>query len=84
MLCRCKYIYLFIYKTSLVLINEYQYYYAAGNLPGPDGTLITPEERIQQCSRHRSRFKRSKTPPGFWNLDFISTQDVEGQYNEQK
>ncbi|KAG2219104.1 hypothetical protein INT45_005835 [Circinella minor] len=60
------------------------YYYAAGNLPGPDGTIITPEERIQQCSRHRSRFKRPKTPPGFWNLDFISTQDVEGQYNEQK
>ncbi|KAI9270532.1 hypothetical protein BDA99DRAFT_502041 [Phascolomyces articulosus] len=59
------------------------YYYAAGNLPGPEGRMITPEERIQQCSRHRDRFKRPKTPPGFWKLDFISTQDIERQYQQK-
>ncbi|KAI8147931.1 hypothetical protein BJV82DRAFT_664270 [Fennellomyces sp. T-0311] len=64
--------------------NCADFYYAAGPLPGPDGKLITPEERIQLCSRHRSRFERPRTPPGFWELDFISTQEFEKQAQRQK
>ncbi|KAJ8657065.1 hypothetical protein O0I10_007144 [Lichtheimia ornata] len=57
-----------------------KYYNASGALPGPDGRLLTPEERIQSSSRHRSRFKRERTPPAFWDdLDFISSQQVNGQ-----
>ncbi|CDS06595.1 hypothetical protein LRAMOSA09123 [Lichtheimia ramosa] len=57
-----------------------KYYKASGALPGPDGRLLTPEERIQSSSRHRSRFKRERTPPAFWDdLDFISSQQVNGE-----
>ncbi|KAI9312389.1 hypothetical protein BX666DRAFT_1987047 [Dichotomocladium elegans] len=51
-----------------------KFYHATGALPGFNGELITPEERIQQSSRHRTRFQRPKTPPGFWDLDFIPSQ----------
>ncbi|KAI7886517.1 hypothetical protein K492DRAFT_233511 [Lichtheimia hyalospora FSU 10163] len=57
-----------------------EYYHASGALPGPDGKLMTPEERIQLSSRHRTRFKRGRTPSTFWDdLEFISSQQVNGE-----
>ncbi|KAI8806208.1 hypothetical protein BJ742DRAFT_817913 [Cladochytrium replicatum] len=34
---------------------------------------------LQMVSRHRAHHKRELTPPGFWQVDFPSTQEVEQQ-----
>jgi hypothetical protein len=36
---------------------------------------VTPEERIQMHSRHRTKYEPPKTPPGFWEVDFPSSFD---------
>ncbi|KAG0172558.1 hypothetical protein DFQ28_010328 [Apophysomyces sp. BC1034] len=47
------------------------FYEATGTLPGPDGKeSCTAGDRMQLNSRHRERYKRPTTPPGFWQLDF--------------
>jgi hypothetical protein len=36
---------------------------------------VTPKERIQMHSRHRTMYEPPKTPPGFWEVDFPSSFD---------
>ncbi|KAG5357753.1 hypothetical protein CJU89_4221 [Yarrowia sp. B02] len=40
------------------------------------GRKMGIEETINASSRHRNRWKRAPSPPGFWRSDFPSTQEV--------
>ncbi|KAF7730380.1 SURP and G-patch domain-containing protein 2 [Apophysomyces ossiformis] len=52
------------------------FYQATGTLHGPEGNKsFTAEDRMQLHSRHRERYKRPTTPPGFWQLDFPSSME---------
>ncbi|KAJ3286275.1 hypothetical protein HK104_009123 [Borealophlyctis nickersoniae] len=42
----------------------------------------TDEDHIQVVSRHRYWAKNPETPPGFWQVDFPTTQEAR-EYNEQ-
>ncbi|CAG8597508.1 4699_t:CDS:2 [Ambispora leptoticha] len=42
----------------------------------------TKNDRIQLLSRHRHRFSRAPTPPGFWTIGFPSLSDEEKRKNE--
>ncbi|EKM55809.1 uncharacterized protein PHACADRAFT_71198, partial [Phanerochaete carnosa HHB-10118-sp] len=35
------------------------------------------QDHKQQVSRHRTRWEAPKTPPGYWNIGFPDTQEVE-------
>ncbi|ORZ02864.1 hypothetical protein BCR43DRAFT_482296 [Syncephalastrum racemosum] len=52
--------------------------YYKQQVTGPDGEggVITAEGRVQMTSRHRERFKRPLTPPGFWDMDMPSTPEI--------
>ncbi|XP_024875737.1 DNA endonuclease RBBP8-like [Temnothorax curvispinosus] len=43
--------------------------------------LGLPEEQLQkrknQISRHRHKYKRPNTPPGFWDPEFPETSDTD-------
>lgn len=44
---------------------------------------LTPQDRIQNNSRHRQhRNQRAKTQPGFWDVDFKSPEpeDLRGNH----
>ncbi|KAI8373196.1 uncharacterized protein BYT42DRAFT_61215 [Radiomyces spectabilis] len=60
-----------------------KFYEAVGTLPGHDASRseYTAADRIQLFSRHRDRFKRPRTPPGFWQLDFPSSQEDDAEDN---
>lgn len=40
------------------------------------GRKMGIEETINASSRHRNRWKRAPSPPGFWRSDFPSTQEI--------
>ncbi|KAG5354356.1 hypothetical protein CJU90_4169 [Yarrowia sp. C11] len=40
------------------------------------GRKMGIEETIDASSRHRNRWKRAPSPPGFWRSDFPSTQEI--------
>ncbi|RDW31987.1 DNA repair protein endonuclease SAE2/CtIP C-terminus-domain-containing protein [Yarrowia lipolytica] len=40
------------------------------------GRKMDIEETINASSRHRNRWKRAPSPPGFWRSDFPSTQEI--------
>ncbi|KAI8989045.1 DNA repair protein endonuclease SAE2/CtIP C-terminus-domain-containing protein [Trametes punicea] len=40
-------------------------------------TAAAIEEHKQAISRHRQRWDRAKTPPGYWSIGFPTTQEVE-------
>lgn len=40
------------------------------------GRKLGMEETINASSRHRNRWKRAPSPPGFWRSDFPNTQEV--------
>lgn len=40
------------------------------------GRKMGLEETINASSRHRNRWKRAPSPPGFWRSDFPSTQEI--------
>ncbi|RIB11081.1 Com1/Ctip family, partial [Gigaspora rosea] len=40
------------------------------------------EARLQLTSRHRSRYSRAPTPPGFWRVGFPTSQEL-AETNEQ-
>ncbi|CAG8564980.1 12659_t:CDS:2 [Ambispora gerdemannii] len=42
----------------------------------------TKNDRIQLLSRHRQRFSRAPTPPGFWTIGFPSLSDEEKRKKE--
>ena len=43
---------------------------------GGDGDIAAIEAHKQAISRHREHWPRAKTPPGYWNIGFPSTQEV--------
>ncbi|KAM3582916.1 hypothetical protein VKS41_004673 [Umbelopsis sp. WA50703] len=61
------------------------FYRAVGTLPDIENTgrLQNAAERINRNSRHREVYKRPRTPPGFWNVEFPSSQELK-QYKEAK
>ncbi|KAJ8082382.1 hypothetical protein PM082_008237 [Marasmius tenuissimus] len=52
----------------------------AGTPPSPSPSHI--DSHRQEISRHRYNWERAKTPPGYWNIGFPDTQEVE-DYNER-
>ncbi|GJE97035.1 DNA repair protein endonuclease SAE2/CtIP C-terminus-domain-containing protein [Phanerochaete sordida] len=38
---------------------------------------VDVQDHKQQISRHRARWEAPKTPPGYWNIGFPDTQEVE-------
>ncbi|KAI0634359.1 DNA repair protein endonuclease SAE2/CtIP C-terminus-domain-containing protein [Trametes polyzona] len=47
-----------------------------------DGAAAAIEEHKQAISRHRQHWPRAKTPPGYWNIGFPDTQEVEAMNAE--
>lgn len=42
-----------------------------------DWNAAAIEEHKQKISRHRQHWARAATPPGYWNIGFPDTQEVE-------
>ena len=42
-----------------------------------DSSVDKAREFVNKVSRHRNLFERNNSPPGFWNSEFPSTQEVE-------
>jgi hypothetical protein len=40
------------------------------------------QELANKYGKHRHRFSRMRSPPGFWNADFPDTQDLEAERAE--
>lgn len=53
------------------------YYRLTKNLKPIVELGVTPVDRKQIVSRHRVWSRRPDTPPGFWMVDFPSTQEIE-------
>ncbi|KAI8575132.1 hypothetical protein K450DRAFT_263210 [Umbelopsis ramanniana AG] len=55
-----------------------EYYRAVGTLPDVEepNKLRHASERIKQNSRHREVYKRPLTPPGYWDVEFPSSQEL--------
>lgn len=41
-----------------------------------ESTTAAIEHHKNAISRHRQQWERAKTPPGYWNIGFPSTQEV--------
>ncbi|KAJ3122228.1 hypothetical protein HK098_002996 [Nowakowskiella sp. JEL0407] len=63
------------------------FYEAVGIPPATElnGTKSTTTAGwLQQVGRHRSKYQELSTPPGYWDPDFPSTQEVKNNNEERK
>ncbi|RDA94236.1 hypothetical protein CP533_0560 [Ophiocordyceps camponoti-saundersi (nom. inval.)] len=55
--------------------------YRLASMSGPERAELWVEAKAQELAnkygKHRHRFSRMQSPPGFWNADFPSTQELE-------
>ncbi|RDA86172.1 hypothetical protein CP532_3007 [Ophiocordyceps camponoti-leonardi (nom. inval.)] len=55
--------------------------YRLASMSGPERVELWVEAKAQELAnkygKHRHRFSRMRSPPGFWNADFPSTQELE-------
>ncbi|KDQ23475.1 hypothetical protein PLEOSDRAFT_1114448 [Pleurotus ostreatus PC15] len=49
---------------------------ASSSNTSPDSRIKTIDRHKQAISRHRQQWVRGRTPPGYWNIGFPSTQEA--------
>ncbi|CAM1500826.1 Fc.00g099880.m01.CDS01 [Cosmosporella sp. VM-42] len=62
-------------------LGDYSYRLATMSKEERDGLWVEAktQELANKYGKHRHRFSRMRSPPGFWNADFPSTQELEAE-----